>query len=212
VPGSYTARLTITPTSGAATVLSRKFTLLPDPEQTMSQGELQSLDAFRMDVVRFQKSVTDAQTAADSTMRKFADVKKAATADSAKLTPALKAQMASVDKVLSTFTTEIGATPAARAAQFAARGPGGAAPTPPQDAMEDENRGASGAPDMTFSGRAGGLNSVLGSSFPVSSTQRALLVQLRKELVTQSAAVASVKATSLPALTSALAAAGVKVP
>jgi hypothetical protein len=212
VPGSYTARLTITPTSGAATVLSRKFTLLPDPEQTMSQGELQSLDAFRLEVVRFQKTVTDAQTAADSTMRKFADVKKAAAADSAKLTPALKAQMASVDKVLSTFTAEIGATPAARAAQFAARGAGGAPPTPPQDDMEDENRGASGAPDMTFSGRSGGLNSVLGSSFPVSSAQRALLAQLRKELVTQSAAVATVKATSLPALTSALAAAGIKMP
>ncbi|MCO4099569.1 MAG: glycosyl hydrolase [Gemmatimonas sp.] len=212
VPGSYTARLTITPASGAATVLTRKFTLLADPEQTMSLGELQSLDAFRLEVVRFQKRVTDAQTVADSTMRKFADLKKAAAADSAKLTPALTSQLADVDKVLSTFTSEIGATPAARAAQFAGRAPGAGAAAPPSDDMEDENRGASGAPDMSFSGRAGTLNSVIGSNFAVSSAQRALLQKLGKEIDAQSAAVAKVKATSLPALSAALTAAGVKVP
>jgi photosystem II stability/assembly factor-like uncharacterized protein len=212
VPGSYTARLTITPASGAATVLTRTFTLLKDPEQTMSQGELQSLDAFRLEVVRFQKRVSDAQTTADSTMRKFADVKKAAAADSAKLTPALTSQMADVDRVLSTFTSEIGATPAARAAQFAGRAAGAGAAAPPRDDMEDENRGASGAPDMSFSGRAGTLNSVFGSNFAVSSAQHALLQALGKELDVQSAAVAKVKATSLPALSAALTAAGVKVP
>ncbi|WP_434478439.1 hypothetical protein [Gemmatimonas sp.] len=182
------------------------------PSRRCPLGELQSLDAFRLEVVRFQKRVTDAQTVADSTMRKFADLKKAAAADSAKLTPALTSQLADVDKVLSTFTSEIGATPAARAAQFAGRAPGAGAAAPPSDDMEDENRGASGAPDMSFSGRAGTLNSVIGSNFAVSSAQRALLQKLGKEIDAQSAAVAKVKATSLPALSAALTAAGVKVP
>jgi hypothetical protein len=183
--------------------------LLPDPEQTMSGGELRSLDAFRLEVITFQRKVTEAQNSADSTIRSFASLKQVATKDSAKLTPALKDQLASIDKVLSGFTREIGATPAARAAQFQARSAGA---TPPELDMEDENRGASGAPDMSFSGRLGTLNSVVSASFPVSAAQRSLLGQLRRELTSQAAEVAKVKATSLPALTSALKAAGIAVP
>lgn len=207
-PGNYTARLTITPVSGSATVLTRRITLLPDPEQTMTVTELQSLDAFRLEVVKFQRTVSEAQSAADSTVRKFGDVRKAATADSAKLTPALRTQLADVQKVLDTFTREIGAGPGGRAAQLAAR----AAGTPPVDEMEEENRGSSGAPDMSFSGRLGTLNSVIGSSFPVSATQRALLAKLRKELANQQAALGAVKREALPALETALKAAGVKLP
>ena len=208
VPGTYTARLVITPASGTPTILTRKFTLLADPEQTMSLGQLQELDAFRLEVVKFQRTVTEAQNAADSTSRRFADVKKAATADSAKLTPALRTQMADVEKVLAGFTKEIGAGMGGRAAQFAARQAGG----PPADDMEDENRGASGAPDMTFSSRSGSLNSVVGASFPVSVTQRALLAQLRKELATQQAAMSKVKSSGMPSLEASLKTAGVKLP
>jgi hypothetical protein len=198
----------ITPASGTPTVLTRKFTLLADPEQTMSLGQLQELDAFRLEVVKFQRTVTEAQNAADSTARRFADVKKAATADSAKLTPALRAQMADVEKALAAFTKEIGAGMGGRAAQFAARQAGG----PPADDMEDENRGSSGAPDMTFSARSGSLNSAVSASFPVSVTQRALLAQLRKELTAQQAAMASVKSSGMPSLEASLKTAGVKLP
>jgi photosystem II stability/assembly factor-like uncharacterized protein len=208
VPGSYTARLVITPASGTPTILTRKFTLLADPEQTMSVGQLQALDAFRLEVVKFQRSVTDAQNGADSIVKRFADVKKAATTDSTKLTPALRTQMADVEKALNAFTKEIGVGLGGRAAQFAARQAGG----PPADDMEDENRGASGAPDMTFSARSGSLNSVVSASFPVSVTQRALLAQLRKELAAQQAAMAKVKSSGMPALEESLKSAGVKLP
>ena len=207
-PGSYTARLTITPTSGAPTVLTRKFTLLADPEQTMSVGQLRELDAFRLEVVKFQRLVTDAQNSADSTVRRFGDVKKAATTDSTKLTATLRAQLGDVEKVLSTFTREIGAGAAGRAAQFANRNAGGAG----ADDMEDENRGSSGAPDMSFSSRSGTLHSAVSASVPVSATQRALLAQLRKELATQQAAMAKVKASALPALEGSLKSAGVRLP
>lgn len=208
VPGSYTARLVITPTTGAPTVLTRTFTLLADPEQTMSVAQLRQLDAFRLDVVRFQRSVTDAQNTADSTVKRFADVKKAATTDSTKLTPSLRTQMADVEKVLNAFSKEIGVGLGGRAAQLAARQAGG----PPADDMEDENRGSSGAPDMTFSARSGSLNSAVTASFPVSVTQRALLAKLRKELAAQQAALAKVKSDGLPALETSLKSAGVKLP
>lgn len=209
VPGNYTVRLTVTPTSGTATVLTRRFALLPDPEQTMSQEQLVALDRFRLEVIKFQREITAAQNAAESTQRRFADVRKAATTDSAKLTPALRQQLADVEKTLSTFTREIGATVAARAAQMQARAAGNA---PPPDDMEDENRGASGAPDMSFTGRMGSLNAAINASFPVSSAQRALMADMRAQLSTQSAAVAQVKAAALPSLTAALKAAGVNVP
>jgi hypothetical protein len=46
----------------------------------------------------------------------------------------------------------------------------------------------------------------------VSVTQRALLAQLRKELATQQAALAKVKASGLPSLEESLKSAGVKLP
>jgi len=189
-------------------VLTRTFTLLADPEQTMSVAQLRQLDAFRLDVVRFQRSVTDAQNTADSTVKRFADVKKAATTESTKLTPSLRTQVADVEKVLNAFTREIGAGLGGRAAQFAARQAGGAG----ADDMEDENRGASGAPDMSFSARSGSLNSAVTANFPVSVTQRALLAKLRKELAAQQAALAKVKSDGLPALETSLKSAGVKLP
>jgi photosystem II stability/assembly factor-like uncharacterized protein len=206
-PGNYVARLTISPASGASTVLTRRITLLTDPEQTMTVAELQSLDAFRLEVVKFQRQVSDAQSAADSTVRTFTETKKAATADSTKLTAALRTQLADVEKALDAFTREIGAGPAARAAQLAAR-----AAAPPANDMEEENRGSSGAPDMSFSGRLGTLNSVIGSNFPASAPQRALLAQLRKELAAQQANLVKVKSAQLPALEASLKAAGVKLP
>jgi hypothetical protein len=207
VPGDYTARLTIAPASGASTVLSRKFTLLPDPQQQMSQAQLVALDAFRLDVVRFQRSVTEVQNAADSTIKRFGDVRKAALADSSKLTPALRAQLTAVEKVLAGFAREVGATAVARTAGLV-RAPG----QPAENEMEEENRGASGAPDMSFSARSGSLGSVINAQFPVASAQRSLLGDLRKELAAESAKVGTVKRTSLPALEAALAAAGIKLP
>lgn len=207
VPGNYTARLTIAPASGASTVLSRKFTLLPDPQQQMSEAQLVALDAFRLDVVRFQRSVTEVQNAADSTIKRFGDVRKAALADSSKLTPALRAQLTDMEKVLAGFAREVGATAAARTAGLV-RAPG----QPAENEMEEENRGASGAPDMSFSARSGSLGSVINAQFPVASAQRSLLGDLRKELAAESAKMSTVKRTSLPALEAALAAAGIKLP
>jgi hypothetical protein len=65
---------------------------------------------------------------------------------------------------------------------------------------------------MSFSGRLGTLNGVIGSSFAVSATQRTLLATLRKELAAQQAAVARVKSSGLPTLETSLKSAGVKLP
>jgi photosystem II stability/assembly factor-like uncharacterized protein len=203
-PGSYTARLTVTPASGAATVLTQRFTLLRDSEQVMSDGQLKALDDFRLQLVRFQKTVADAQRSADSTVLRYAAVKKAADADSTKVPAATKAQLADVDKTVQAYVKQIGVGPAARAAVTPVRPPAGGA--------EDDDNSASGAPDMSFTSRLGTLNSSLNAMFPVSSAQQQLLKQLQSELAEQGAKLAKVKSTELPAVSKALTDAGVKVP
>lgn len=210
VPGSYTARLTVAPASGSPTVLTRKFTLLPDPQQQMTQAQLATLDGFRLEVVRFQKSIAAAQSRADSTIRRYAELKKAADSNSTKLTPALTQQLVDVEQSLSGFVAEIGASPASRAAL--PRRSAAPAAAEPADEMEEENRGSTGAPDMTFSGRANTLNAVIGSTFPVSGAQQALLAQLKRELAKQLAHVDTLRAATLPALVQSLKAVGVNVP
>ena len=202
VPGNYVARLTLTPASGAPTVLTQRFTLLRDPEQPMSLAQLTALDDFRLDVVRFQRAVTDAQTQADSAVRRYAGAKKALDSAGAKATPELKSSLQTIEKSLGDFVRDVGGSAASRASL-------GAAARPPVD--EDEDRGASGAPDATFSARASSLNGVVNANFPVSAAQRSLLAQLRQELAAQQRKLAIVRTTDLPKVVASLSAAGIAV-
>jgi len=201
-PGGYTARLTITPKTGATTVLTQRFALLRDTEQAMSDGELKALDAFRFKVVQFQKAVTAQQTRGDSVVARFADVKKAADADTAKLTPRLKQNLAEIDKELASYVKEVGQAPGARV-----RGAGG-----PPAGGDDGDVGASGQADGSFRGRAALLNSALNSSFPLSSAQQSSLQSLTRELELHGTRVAAVKVAKLPALLKSLQVAGITVP
>jgi hypothetical protein len=203
LPGSYTARLTITPATGTPTVLTQRFTLLADPEQPLSGGELKALDDYRQQVVRFQKRVTDAQGQADSVIKRYVAVKKAADSAGTKATPAIKEQLAAIEKALGEFVREIGASGASRAAL-------GRAAQPPAD--EDDDRSAGGAPDMSFTARAGALNAALNGNFPVSSYQRSLMADLGKELDGQLGTLAALRTGALAKVAADLKAAGVNVP
>ncbi|MDQ8157863.1 MAG: glycosyl hydrolase [Gemmatimonadota bacterium] len=200
-PGSYTVRLTIIPKAGARTVLSQRFALRRDTEQALSDGELKALDAFRFKVVQFQKAITAQQTRGDSVVARFAAVKKAAEANAAKMTPELKQQLADIDQELASYVKQVGQATATRA-----RGAGG----PP--AGGDDDVGASGQSDGSFTGRAAMLNSALNSSFPVSAAQQSSLQSLTRELAQHGARAAAVQSVRLPALLKSLQVAGITVP
>ncbi|MCA0374919.1 MAG: glycosyl hydrolase [Gemmatimonadetes bacterium] len=203
MPGRYTARLTVTPANGAPVVLTRAFALLRDTQQPLSTAELGALDAFRLEVVRFQKRVSEVQAQGDSAVRTWSAAKKAADSAATKAPEAAKKELTELEQLLGTFVREVGGSPASRAAL------GRAVQAPPSD---DDDRGASGAPDMAFTARANSFNAVLNSAFPVSAAQRTLLTDLKKELDAQAAKIAAVRATRLPAVTTQLKAAGVNVP
>lgn len=200
-PGAYTARLTITSKAGASTVLSQKFALLRDTQQPLSEGELKALDAFRFKVVQFQKAVTAQQARGDSVVARFAEVKKVADANATELTLELKQNLVEIDKELTRYVKEVGQASGARV-----RGAGGAR------AGGDDDVGASGQADGSFTGRAALLNSALNSSFPLSPAQQSMLQSLTRELEQHGARMASVKLTRLPTLLKSLQGAGITVP
>jgi hypothetical protein len=198
LPGSYTARLTLSKVNGAPTVLAQRFTILPDPEHPLGAGDLRALEAFRLQVVAFQKRVTDAQAQIDSVVRSYSASKKAADSAGTKATPALKEQLVAVEKALGELVREVGASPASRAAL-------GRAVQAPADGDEG---GSAGAGEATFSTRAGSLGGVLNAQFAVSSYQRALLAELGKALTGHLATLRTVRTGQLAKAVSDLKAAG----
>ena len=124
MPGKYIARLTVTPSSGAPTVVEQSFALTKDPLVTMTDAELKQLYAFRLDVVKVQRTLRDKQAQLDTAQRLFAAAKRAADSAGTKVTPELKTQLAAVEKELADITREMGAA-------NAGRGGGGGRGAPP---------------------------------------------------------------------------------
>jgi hypothetical protein len=151
-PGRYVARLTITPTSGAPTVLDQSFALTKDAMVTMSDAELKQLYAFRLEVVKTQRALRERQAQVDTAQRLLASAKRAADSSGAKVTPELKAQIVSVEKELADVTKEIGAPQTGRGGGGGGGGAGGTATIPPAGT----GSGApAGGPATTGAGRGG---------------------------------------------------------
>jgi photosystem II stability/assembly factor-like uncharacterized protein len=129
LPGKYIARLVVTPPSGTPTTLEQSFALTRDPMVTLSEAELKQLYAFRLDVVKVQRTLRDRQAQLDTAQRLFAAAKRAADSSGTKISPELKTQIAAVEKELADITREMGAAAGGRggAGRGGAAGGGGAA-------------------------------------------------------------------------------------
>ncbi len=136
-PGKYIARLSVSPPSGAPTIVEQSFALTKDPMVTMSDAELKQLYAFRLDVVKVQRTLRERQAQLDTAQRLFAAAKRAADSAGTKVTPELKTQLAALEKELGEITREMG-TP------NAGRGGGGGRGAPPAGATGVAGRGRGG--------------------------------------------------------------------
>jgi photosystem II stability/assembly factor-like uncharacterized protein len=121
-PGKYMARLTVSPPTGAATVLEQPFSLTRDPMVMMSDAEMKQLYAFRLDVVKTQRALRQKQAQLDTAQRLYAAAKRAADTSGTKMTPELTTQLAAIQKELADITKEMGTAAAGRGG----RGGGGA--------------------------------------------------------------------------------------
>ena len=162
LPGKYVARLVVTPSSGTPTVLDQSFALIKDPMVTMSDVELKQLYAFRLDVVKVQRTLREKQAQLDTAQRLFAAAKRGADSAGTKITPELKTQLAAVEKELADITREMGAPAAGRGG---GRGgpPGGGAGGGAIAAGGGGGRGGRGG------GRAGAPVSQAGAAAPPAS-------------------------------------------
>ncbi len=154
-PGRYFARLTVTPKSGAATVVEQPFGLTRDPMVQLSDAELKQLYAFRLQVSSLQRTLREQQAQLDTAQRAVAAAKRAADSSGSKVTPELKAQLASVEKELADITKQMGAANGGRG------GRGGAAPAGPRapgDSIVVANANAGGGRGGR-GGRGGGRGS-----------------------------------------------------
>jgi photosystem II stability/assembly factor-like uncharacterized protein len=127
VPGKYVARLTIASPAGPPTVLEQSFALTKDPMVTLTDAELKQLYAFRLEVVKTQRSLREKQAQLDTAQRLLAAAKRAADSAGTKVTPELKTQIAAVEKELADITREVGAANAGRGGGGGGGGGGGAA-------------------------------------------------------------------------------------
>ena len=127
----YKARLTITSAAGAPTVLEQSFTLRKDPMVTLAESELKQLNAFRVSIAAFQRTLRAKQAQTDTIERTFAEARRAADASLSKLPPETKAKLAALTKEMSEIIAQIGAPPGAgrggRGGGGGAGGAGGAA-------------------------------------------------------------------------------------
>src|SRR5687768_1789961 len=85
MPGAYRARLTITPASGAASVMEQPFSLLRDAAVILTDADLRQLNATRLTVARLQAGLRETQAKLDTVQRQLAEARRAA--DSSTATP-----------------------------------------------------------------------------------------------------------------------------
>jgi photosystem II stability/assembly factor-like uncharacterized protein len=236
VPGKYLARLTVTPAKGSPTVLEQSFNLTKDPMVVLSDVELKQLYAFRLDVVKAQRSLREKQAQLDTAQRLFVAAKRAADSSEAKITPEVKTQMAAVEKELADITREMGAANGGRGGGGGAAGGGrgaggggrggrggggagaaGAAAPPagrggaPVGGIDEEQNPTAPTTPQNIQARLGTTTEILNIWFNPNSEQKKTLQAIPAELQKAGDRVNKVSTDQLPALLKALKAAGVDV-
>jgi photosystem II stability/assembly factor-like uncharacterized protein len=241
LPGNYKARLTITPSKGAATVLEQSFALIKDPMVILADADLKQLHQYRLSVVRLQRDLREKQARLDTAQRALADVKRAAGADSSKLPAAVRQELAAVEKELGDIVAQIGA-PGGRGgfgggfgggagggpvgtggagggggrggrggAGAAGGGGAGAGGGAELGGGDDQNAAPVTPPTQTIQARLGSTTELLNVPFNPSDDQRKTIQVLPAELQKQADRLTKVLNDRLPALTKAMKAAGVEV-
>ncbi|MEO7084779.1 MAG: hypothetical protein ABI442_05875, partial [Gemmatimonadaceae bacterium] len=130
--------------------------LTRDPMVMMSEAETKQLYAFRLDVVKTQRTLREKQAQLDTAQRLYAAAKRAADTSASKMTPELTTQVAAVEKELAEITKEMGTAAGGRG------GRGGGAGGPPGGPIANGRNagaaGAAGAPPANLGrgGRGGG--------------------------------------------------------
>ena len=218
MPGTYRARLTITPASGAATVMEQPFTLLRDGAVILTEGELRQLNATRLTIARLQAGVRQTQARLDTAQRQVAEARRAA--DSSSATPALtKEQITAMETELASVVAQLGGAAGrggagggggAAGAGRGGRAGGAAVGRAGGGGTDDEDQGPPPTPPtQTIQARLGTMNELLTGQFNPNPDQRRVATELPALLKQQDDKLQRVLREKLPAVQQALKNAGV---
>ncbi len=218
MPGSYRARLTITPGSGAPIVMEQPFTLLRDAAVTLTDAELRQLNTTRLAIARLQSGLREAQARLDTAQRQVADARRAA--DSASTAPvAANDDLRALERDMAAVAAQLGTTGGGRAGGGAPAGgrggrAGGAAEGRAGGAGrggdDDEQEGPPPTPPtQTIQARLGTLNELMTGQFNPSPDQRRAVQELPLLLRNQVASLDRALRERIPAVQQALRSAGI---
>lgn len=226
LPGTYRARLTIRPASGAATVLEQRFALRKDPNVILADAELRQLNDFRLAVARLTGTLREQQAALDSLRDQLGPMRQASDSAADRVPQATRDELAAIERELDELTTQLGAAGGGRGGGRggdaggagrggrggAARGGGaGAAGRGGADDDEEQNAPPPAPPMQSVQQRLATTNEMLNGQYNPSPAQRRVVQELPGELQRTAARITRLRGERLPATLRSLQAAGVTV-
>ncbi len=231
LPGTYRARLTITPSSGPATILERSFTLEKDPMVVLSDAQLKDLQHYRLAVAAVQLTMRQRAAEADTVQLRLADVRRAIADAKDSVPQAARDSMAELEKTMRDIVAQVGS--AGRGgrggrggggaggrggAALGGRGRGGrgiaAADSTASDSTARIEEPPPDAPtppsERTVQSQLNTLTELLNVQFMPGMTQQQTLKALPAALTLQGKRIDQLRRVRLPALEAMLRAAGVQ--
>lgn len=208
-PGTYRARLTVTPTGGAAVVMEQPFALRRDAAVMLADAELRQLNTTRLTIARLQAGMRETQARLDTAQRLVADARRAA--DSAANTPAAtREQVAALEAELSAIVAQIGGAGGrgGGAGRGGRAGGAGAGAGAGRGAIDDDQQAPPPAPTQTITARLGAMNELMTGQFNPSADQRRSAQELPGLLRAQDDRLQRILRERLPAVQAALRSSG----
>jgi hypothetical protein len=208
MPGTYRARLTITPGSGPATVMEQPFTLLRDGAVILTDAELRQLNTTRLTIARLQAGLRETQARIDSVQRQLGDARR--TADSVAATSAsAKDDLTALEAEVASIVSVIGGAPgrgggAGGGAGRGGRAGGGGAGTGRGNDDDEQQGPPPTPPTQTITARLGSLNELMAGQFNPNPDQRRAAAELPALLRQQDEKLQRIMRDRLPTVLQAL--------
>src|SRR5688572_1334881 len=176
MPGAYRARLTITPASGAATVMEQSFALVRDAAVILTDAELRQLNSTRLTIARLQAGLRATQARLDTAQRQAAEYRRSA--DSASATAGtVKDQIAAIETDLASIASLLGGAGGRGGGGGGGGGRAGGAGAG-RGGNDDDQGAPPTPPTQTITARLGTMNELMAGQFNPNPDQRRVAAEL----------------------------------
>ena len=203
MPGTYRARLTIAPATGAPRVMEQAFALLRDGAVILTDAELRQLHTTRLTIARLQSGLRQTQARLDSVQRQLADARRSA--DSGSTPAAAKEQLSALEAEVASIASMLGGAGGRGGRAGGGGGRGGRAGGAGRGGDDDDQQGPPPTPPtQTITARLGTMNELMTGQFNPNPDQRRVALELPALLRQQDDRLNLIVRERLPAVMQAL--------